>query len=582
MAIEFINSANSTNVAYTRLLYTLSGSLYTDQPQFQYVVDVKASGSNEIIKRMTQPINPAGTATFDVARITQGELSADYNWKINSVTPFNSSSQKFTISAGEQFGTSISSSVTVYPDQRFATLNVNQGVVEPNAGNYYLNTFKLTTLSNMPSTMSMQSDDFGTISLLTQGDTFVSQSFYSASNAGYVKVDEKNYNAPEVNGTFAAVPISSSANYWNYVDVNVSGSYGTQSYRYEASDEIHREKTRFAFVNKLGAWDYYNNYNPVRQRIDISRQQYTAPRVDYSSRRPSYDISRRGKTVNNSSTDDQFTVDTDYLDQANATWLEELIESPEVYIQRNGEFIPVMITDTSYTADTNPSRQKLFKYTINFKPSNQPFGTWIPEYVQCPKQFTGCQTVNTNTGATGITTSSMSISAQLTASLEQDVQEIGFVYSTSSANPTISDTKQDIPGVTYPVTSSVFDLNTGPAFNPDTLVYYRGYASSSISGCELIYGPVSTDRTNPITYPLTLWAGQDFVNSICGADNQATFYFDTNDIATATKVYSDSTGQSLLATDTMFSETRNACNNTQTVYSWANETFITFDACCNN
>ena len=120
--------------------------------------------------------------------------------------------------------------------------------------------------------------------------------------------------------------------------------------------------------------------------MEVTRQEYTAPRVDYSSRLSTYDISRRGKTVNNSSTDDQFTVDTDYLDQANATWLEELIESPEVYIQRNGEFIPILITDTSYTADTNSSRQKLFKYTINFKPSNQPFGNWIPEYVSCPKQ----------------------------------------------------------------------------------------------------------------------------------------------------------------------------------------------------
>ncbi len=34
------------------------------------------------------------------------------------------------------------------------------------------------------------------------------------------------------------------------------------------------------------------------------------------------------RTVNNSSSEDQFTVDTDYLDKTTAKWLEELIESP--------------------------------------------------------------------------------------------------------------------------------------------------------------------------------------------------------------------------------------------------------------
>ncbi len=101
----------------------------------------------------------------------------------------------------------------------------------------------------------------------------------------------------------------------------------------------------------------------------------------------------------------------------------------------------------------------------------------------------------------------MTISAQLTASLAQDIQEIGFVYSTSSVNPTIADTKQESPGISYPVTSRVFDLNTGPAFTCNSTVYYRGYASSSNSDCELVYGPVSNATTlgcEPIP-PASYW-----------------------------------------------------------------------------
>ena len=379
MSLTVIQDPTNPNAAYTRLLTVVSGSIYDDQPQFQYVCDVYKGST--LLKRMTQPLNPAGTATFDVARIVQGELSIDENWKINSVTSFQSSSKDFQIRIGEQFATSISSSVTVYPDQDIQNLIVFQGVVEPNAGAYnWSQVVNKQVLSNMPATMSMQSDDYGTISIYNDQGTFVTQSFYSSG----IQVEQKTYST---SGTyFNAIPISSSANYWNYVDVSISSSYGTENYRYEASDETHREKTRFAFVNKLGAWDYYNNYNPVRQAIEVKREQYTAPRVDYSSRLSTYDIERRGRTDYHNSTDDVFTVDTDLLDKTNANWLEELIESPEVYIQRNGEFIPIVITDSSYTSNTNQARQKQFKYTINFKPANQPFGTWIPEYVNCSEQ----------------------------------------------------------------------------------------------------------------------------------------------------------------------------------------------------
>ena len=375
MSLQYTSTATSPNAAYTRLLYTVSGSLYTDQPQFKYLVDVY-SGST-LLKRMTQGVNPEGSSTFDVARVVQGELQADYNWKISSVTPFNSSSKTFSIRAGEQFGTSISSSVTVYPDQATGSLIAFQGVVEPNAGYYNWDSSSYAVLSNMPATMSMQPNDFGTISVYNNNVSYVSQSFYSASSL----VDVKLYS---ITDDFSSVPISSSLIFWDYVDVAVSSSIGLQNYRYEAIGDTCREKVRFAFINKLGSWDYYNIYNPVKQRIDVTRQEYTSPRVDYSSLASTYDISRRGKTVNDSSTEDQFTVDTEYLDKENANWLEELIESPEVYIQRNGEFIPVIITDTSYTSKTSASRQKIFKYTINFKPSNQPFGTWEPEYIQGP------------------------------------------------------------------------------------------------------------------------------------------------------------------------------------------------------
>ena len=380
MAYTITQKPTTPNAAYTRLLYVVSGSSNTSKPQFQYVMDVYESGSSSRIYRTTQTINPAGVAVFDPSRVMQGELVDEYSWKISSVTPFDSSSKTFRLEFGEQYASSISSSVSVVDNIERTNTEVFRGVVEPNSGYFNWQSSSYAVLSNMPATMSMQNNDNGTIGIYNNDVSYISQSYFATNKYSGSTTIEKNYN---VNDNFVSVPVTASGFNWGYADVEISSSIGLQKYRYENSTDGNREKTRFAFINKLGTWDYYNNYNPVRQAIDITREQYTAPRVDYSSLTSVYDIERRGRTDIHNTTDDTFVVDTDLLNKTNANWIEELIESPSVYIQRNGEFIPIIITDSSYVANQNQARQKQFKYTITFKPSNQPFGKWEPEFVPC-------------------------------------------------------------------------------------------------------------------------------------------------------------------------------------------------------
>ena len=375
MSYTITQQATTPNAAYTRLLYVVSGSTNTNKPLFQYVMDVYESGSNELIKRTTQTINPAGVAVFDPSRIMQGQLSDDYSWEISSVTPFDSSSKTFRLEFGEQFASSISSSAAVIDNIERTNTEVFRGVVEPNDGYFNWPSSSYAVLSNMPATMSMQNTDFGTIGVYNNDVSYISQSFYLSDGT---LTEQHNYN---VTDNFTSVPITTNNQNWNYADVSISSSIGLQSYRYKTSTDCNKEKVRFAFINKLGTWDYYNNYNPVRQAFEVKREQYTSPRVDYSSLTSVYNIERRGLNDYHNSIDDEFVTDTDLLDKTNANWIEELIESPSVYIQRNGEFIPIVITDSSYVANQNQARQKQFKYTITFKPSNQPFGKWEPEFI---------------------------------------------------------------------------------------------------------------------------------------------------------------------------------------------------------
>jgi len=476
MAYTITQKPTTPNAAYTRLPYVISGSTNIANPQFQYIMDVYESGSITLLQRTSQLPNPAGVAVFDPSRIMQAQLAQDNSWKISGVEAFLTSSRTFTLEFGEQYGTSVSSSVTVSSSIATNNIEVFRGVVEPNNGiGYNWQSSSYAVLSNMPATMSMQTNDYGTISVYNNSAaSTVSQSFYSASNSGAQLVQSKNYS---VTGNFSSVPISSSTPYWNYAEVNVSSSLGIQSYRYEASDDTTREKLRFAFINKLGTWDYFNNYNPVKQSIDVEREQYTSPRVDYSSLTSTYDITRRGKTDYYNSTDDGFSVMTDYLDKTNANWIEELIESPSVYIQRNGEFLPIVITDSSYTANTNQYRQKLFQYTINFIPSNQPFGTWIPEYVTCPN-VTNTPPVVRTFAATNVISSSVTLNGELVNDGGITPTAQGFIYSISSSIIPLVLEGADTTKVTSLIGVGNYSANTN--INSSTYYQYRAYASNSL------------------------------------------------------------------------------------------------------
>jgi len=513
MAYTITQKPTTPNAAYTRLLYVVSGSTNTNKPLFQYVMDVYESGSNELIKRTTQTVNPAGVSVFDPARIIQGRLSEDDSWKISSLTAFDSSSKTFTLNFGETYAASISSSAVIIEGISNTNIEVFRGVVEPNNGiSYNWQSSSYAVLSNMPATMSMQSDDFGTVSVYNNDVTYVSQSFYSASLVGDFLVENKNYS---VSDNFSSIPISSSANYWNYVNVNVSSSLGIESYRYEVSDDTCREKTRFAFINKLGTWDYYNNYNPVRQVMQIEREQYTAPRVDYSSLSSLYNIERRGVTDYHNSTEDEFTVDTDLLDKTNANWIEELIESPSVYIQRNGEFIPIVITDSSYTANTNQARQKQFQYTINFKPSNQPFGTWIPEYVSVPQiDNTGVPNNIVAYTPSLILSQSAVLSGSIGSSGSAALTEIGFVYNSASLDIPVKGGTGVTTVIVTPPQEGLFSSSIS-GLNALSTYQYRAYAENSLgtsysNNVTWTSGKAPFDPTLDGALTSQLWAWWDF------------------------------------------------------------------------
>lgn len=477
MAVTITQQPQSPNAAYTKLLYVVSGSGTTSNPQYQYVLDLYPSGSTDRISRLFTTPNPAGVGVFEISRIVQGELSYPYNWKDLLNSGSLSNNLIFEVQAGEAYGTSISSSITVYPSQSGDFLNIITATVDPTAGTFNFieayprissstssddsqlsdnpyqfnrtlynpyptvggndNSFQpignndhYTSTCYAPKTTLFQTTVRNTLvlvydesdSVIFEGYPYFSLEYHGAAGTTLARplysgsIDTEFYspgigtaNLRDVrmrsqstgslgDKTFGEVIDSGSWLSYYAISLGIPNGFNDVNYfvNEKKIDLVYdiansnknvpyyvncNEKLIFAFINKFGVWDYWFNYNPVRKVSNVERDNVDLPFSDYSSATSAYNIENRGTKNYHTSVRDTFEVDTDYLDQIMANFLEELIESPEVYIVRQGEFIPIIITNSTYQHNNSTSRNKTFKYTITFQPAKQPYYNWIPEFV---------------------------------------------------------------------------------------------------------------------------------------------------------------------------------------------------------
>lgn len=191
MAILISQQPTTPNLADNNLVYEVTSSLYTN-PQYQYICDIKSGSA--LIQRIKQQPNPSGYGVFDIGMIVTSNVGpTDQVWMTNVVQTQTTCAKQFTVLFGEEYGTSVSSSVTIYngitnatgglaPARTGSSYYYNlDGTLDPNdkvnwnwnSGSKYYNTeiddlaFNYQVgLTDMPATQSVRRYDWATISTL--------------------------------------------------------------------------------------------------------------------------------------------------------------------------------------------------------------------------------------------------------------------------------------------------------------------------------------------------------------------------------------------------------------------------------
>ena len=440
MAITLQQQPTTPNGAYADLLYVAT-STNQNQPQFQFVATIQATGSTDVVTLKQQP-NPSGKGVFNMGSIITTLVDYDQPWKTPFVQSSSLSGKTIVTTFAEEFGTSTSSSVSIVNTITGSKVYIIPAVVEPDSGDWNFPSSLYFTasaapnvgteayllqhgLTDSPLSQSIRDDEYQTISILNgnfnnstssaQDIYYIQVGVFNQSGTNIQNFDWFNLNSGSIQGgprtndneewgdggvyngqtdgtkllhiaagpknfSDGGTPLTSSwykysLSVWGQESAGVESNTGryAQYWFEKQTPECGYTGTRFAFINEFGVWDYYTF--PFADTITdtMTRSEYTQTFVDYSttSNGVTYNKSRRGARVFNEDYIQNRVAESGYLNQDDADWLRQLVESPEVFIQSGTTFLPVVITDSNYTFKTNPRAQKLYRLTLSYKMANQ-------------------------------------------------------------------------------------------------------------------------------------------------------------------------------------------------------------------
>jgi hypothetical protein len=217
MAITIRQSPTQPNMVNNNLIYAVTSNS-SSAPQYQFVADLTLSGSNTVLQRIKQQPNPNAVGVFDMGSIISNYLGSDNTWKAAPFATSSEAGKRFQVKFGEQYGTSASSSITLYSGVAAVSgspavtasnyFYVIDGLVDPNdkvnwnwpSGSYFTASAVSTTttfskqhaLTNAPLTQYIQDGEYATISLINGNFTNSTSSAQDIFSVSVVVFDAAN------------------------------------------------------------------------------------------------------------------------------------------------------------------------------------------------------------------------------------------------------------------------------------------------------------------------------------------------------------------------------------------------------
>ena len=151
-------------------------------------------------------------------------------------------------------------------------------------------------------------------------------------------------------------------------------------YRYGSGasvDDRHQSCTRYnnvriAWRNRLGCWDYMNFRGKSTEAVDVKRTEMESVAGTWDSADFTYENWDSGRQVLFTEGKRKLVINSDWLNEDEAAWLEELFTSANVEVLADNNIVyPVMVMDKTYTKKTSVNNKIKIQYKISLEYSNK-------------------------------------------------------------------------------------------------------------------------------------------------------------------------------------------------------------------
>ena len=174
-----------------------------------------------------------------------------------------------------------------------------------------------------------------------------------------------------LSGTFLTALNNQTLTYYTIQMVNSSNTVVSETFIINIDYNCVRYTPyTFKFKNRLGGWDFFNFTARSDKKINVTRNNINKKLNSYKSspNRYKYYVGDRGMMTYNVAANESYIVNSGFLSDDEAKWLEELFTSPDVYWIKDNQEIPIMLTETDYNIGTKENRGQI-NYVVEFRPA---------------------------------------------------------------------------------------------------------------------------------------------------------------------------------------------------------------------
>lgn len=392
MAISIHQTPPLYAPGFNDLIYVVSSN-NTAQANFQYVCDIyvtddagAVSHAGQSYLRKKTPADPVySSGVFNITQEVRAFLTSDIGDAAYNFQKSNNSIIRIICQFGEEYGPS--SGVTVYPDltNDVARTYWNAGLDFQDSINYNVdewvgNTASTTrnSLTYRPTSGTIRSDEREWVSNLAQSvneikyamvevwkanGTFVRLFQINNIYSGIASAGERFVRIPVGMGQLDQIPpasilsgnqpISFNAGRYRVYFTNATSGTVREEQWYVIDDDActQHDRYRLHFRNKAGGYDSFTFSLAHKHSMDIKRDTFKRNMITrIGGGRYGTNMSDKGDVNYRTQIKDKITLNSDWINETESEWLEQLVTSPEVYHDHPTDgLIAISITNSEYT-----------------------------------------------------------------------------------------------------------------------------------------------------------------------------------------------------------------------------------------